>query len=266
MNNMTKEILEKVYLERREKKPSYSLRAFARDLAISAGGLHHVLSGTKKLSFKRAVDIARRLKLNKKQTEQLMLSVQLGKIDDPEYKEILLKAHGHTDVIQRDLSIDLFRILTDWYYLPIYEACELEGFQWNSRHIAHRFKISSVEASQAMERLERLELVKVSKNGRAEKQANHLLVESQIPNETIRKHYRSLLQKASEAIDNQTPDEKIVGTEVMSFDTDDLQKVKTLTEEYFTELLKISAKGKSKTEVYVSFVEFFRVSQLQNKS
>ncbi len=221
-----------------------------------------MLKGTKKLSFKRAVEIAKRLKFTKKQTEQLLLSIQIGKIEDPEYRESLLKSRGENGVIQRDLSIDVFRLLGDWYHLPIYEATEMEGFKWDARAISKRFGISIIEANQAMERLVRLELVGLDKKGRAKKLSNHILVESKVPNETIRKLYRGVIGKAIEALETQSPKEKVVGTEFFALDPNDLEKVKELTDEYFSSLLKISQAGKNKTELYASFAEVFRISQI----
>lgn len=264
MSTLTKDILEKIYLERREKRPNYSMRAFARDLAISPGGLHQVLNG-KALSFKRAIEIARRLDLSKRETERFILSVQISKIDDPEYREAFLKSKDENEVIQKDLSIDMFRVISEWYHLAIYESVDLKDFKWNARSIAGKFGISVVEANQAMERLLRLELVQVD-DGVAKKLNNHLLIESKLPNDAIRKHYRGILDKALHAIDSQSPNEKVAGTETFVFDVRDLQKVKVLTDEYFADLLKLSSKGKNKTEVYTSFVQVFRISQNQNKN
>ncbi len=54
-------ILTKAFDEKRSRNPRYSLRAFSRDLGISASQLSSILSGHKKLSAEHACRIAMKL-------------------------------------------------------------------------------------------------------------------------------------------------------------------------------------------------------------
>ncbi|MGZ3699878.1 MAG: helix-turn-helix domain-containing protein, partial [Bdellovibrionota bacterium] len=58
------ELLNEAFAERKAKNPSYSLRAFARYLAISAAALSQVLSRKRDLSKRNALKVAERLGLS----------------------------------------------------------------------------------------------------------------------------------------------------------------------------------------------------------
>lgn len=68
----------KIQLQRRQElNPKYSLRAFAKKLEISPSKISELLSGKKKLSIKRAENIANRLGLIGKERELFILSTQI---------------------------------------------------------------------------------------------------------------------------------------------------------------------------------------------
>lgn len=60
-----KEILKDEYKSRRKRNPSYSLRAFARDLNISHSILSRYFNKNKSLSIVQSVKIGEKIKLHK---------------------------------------------------------------------------------------------------------------------------------------------------------------------------------------------------------
>ncbi len=62
---------------RQVKNPAYSMRAFARDLGLSASGLSEVLSGKHSLSLRRAVIVSQRLGLSGHESDDFIASATM---------------------------------------------------------------------------------------------------------------------------------------------------------------------------------------------
>lgn len=62
IKNNSIHILVEIFLERKKRNSKYSLRAFSRDIGMSASNLIAVMKGRKKLSTKQACKIAINLK------------------------------------------------------------------------------------------------------------------------------------------------------------------------------------------------------------
>jgi hypothetical protein len=72
-----RDILKHHLLKRQQINPRYSLRAFSKSLEISASKMSEIISGKKCLSYQRAQKLAQSLKLNIKEYELFILSVEL---------------------------------------------------------------------------------------------------------------------------------------------------------------------------------------------
>ena len=118
--------------ERQGRNKSYSLRAMARDLGLQPSHLSDLLKGLKGLSLSSTVRLARCLGLNAGEAEYFHILVQLGDPAlDPDSRDVLLQK-ARTLSSQKatitDLSVDLFKAISDWYHLAI---LELPGADFN---------------------------------------------------------------------------------------------------------------------------------------
>ncbi len=66
------EVMRRVLLERRTKNSKYSLRAYARDLAIDSSTLAQILHGKRGLPMGRVKDVAERLRLSADESQLFM--------------------------------------------------------------------------------------------------------------------------------------------------------------------------------------------------
>src|SRR6185437_9094888 len=111
-----KEFLNEELARRLRDNSRYSLRAFARQLGLSPGELSEVLRGKRALSFRSTLRIAKSLGLNSAETRHLLQIAQTDKSRavDPELLRPLDQA-----VRTQDLSVDMFRVVSDWYCFAI---------------------------------------------------------------------------------------------------------------------------------------------------
>jgi plasmid maintenance system antidote protein VapI len=71
-------ILNETFSEKTKRNPNYSLRAFARDLKISASNLSTIFKGKKRLSSEQASRIALRLEFSKERFFEFVTSTLLN--------------------------------------------------------------------------------------------------------------------------------------------------------------------------------------------
>lgn len=243
---------------------AYSLRAFARQLELAPSMLSEVLRGKKNLSTSAALKVARKLGLEAREVEYFMQLVQLESTDDPDLKAALAgriyDVAGQRKV--HDFSVDLFKTISDWYHLPILELSRLDGFRLDADRAAGALGISRLEAEVAIERLERLELLKRDRKGRLVKERDLWMISAKVPNESLRRYHRQMLEKAIQSLESQTPSEKFVGSETFGIDPGQLGEAGEIIERFLGEMTQLSKRARKRTAVYHLGTQFFRLSSL----
>src|SRR5262245_23280894 len=127
--------LRAVLAERIAQNPAYSLRAFARDLKVHPSQLSAIFKGKKGISLKSALRVAQRLSLAAAATEYFYLLVQYESAPSEEMKDIVMgKLRGMSNGAPvKDLSVDRFKLIADWYHLPILEMTEIMSFSLTAK-------------------------------------------------------------------------------------------------------------------------------------
>ncbi len=190
--------------------PRYSLRAFARDLAMSPGEVSEIIKGKRRLTAKAIAKISVRLGLNASETQALLGAANL-------------EASGlnNAEIQTRELSADLFRVVSDWYCFAILNLFDTVAFRADPKWIGSRLGISPAEAKLALERLERVGLTRRVK-GRLERDAAFVISSSGIPSEAIRSYHKQVLTKAMQALETQPVNERDITGLGIALDTRDL--------------------------------------------
>jgi len=242
---------------------SYSLRAMARQVKVSPSMLSALLSGKKNISPERAYEIAKALKFEKKKRDYFVTLVQLESAKSEDLKaslaeKVLLLTPQNK---ARNLDLDLFRMIADWYHLPILELTHSKNFVLTAASVASAFGITNAQAELAMDRLLRLELLEKDEEGRLKKTDNLVLTSSPLPNQALRKFHEQMLKKASESLTTQTPSEKFVGSETFAFDEKQLNKANDLIEECFSKIIQLAGSSKNKKQVYHLGIQMFRLNK-----
>jgi len=268
--------LKECLVEKAKTNPSYSMRAFAKKLELSAGGLSLILSRKKRLSPERAAAIARAMDLPEAEAEYFVLLSQLGAAKSAAYRTQILEklfairtSNGHQGGHDKTiLSVDQFRLISEWYGLACLEL--ITGVRtssaWTSRTIAERLGITAAEADATIERLKRLALITETAPGVFTRNSATLAVSSEIPNEAIRSYYEAVHLRSQTSIRTQGPDAKAIGAQVFAFDPTDLSQIKKLTDDYLSALNKVATQGKNRTEIYQAVANVFRVSGRSQES
>lgn len=261
--------LREVLSQRTQANPSYSLRALARSLGLSGSQLSEVMSGKNNLSSTSARKVAVELDLNSRETDYFCLSVQIETEKSLEVREKLIEKLNEYRPVHRavnDLSIDVYRQIADWHYAAILELVSLTNFKLSPESISEKLNISKIDATVALDRLERLELLIKDQNGNWYKPKDELLFASKEKSSAMRSHYRQILEKVSQSLDDQEPfKERLSGYETLAFPAQAMPEAQQIFDRFFEDMIKLSKKYPKKNDVYHLVAHFLNLTP-KNKS
>ena len=256
-----KSILTEVLEQRCAKNPRYSLRSFARDLGLSPSRLSDVLKGRYGLSRAAASEIAVKLGLSESERERFCDLVESRHSRNPKQrKEAAARLIESPTPDYRQLTLDGFQVISEWYHYAILELCLVEDFQSDVEWIAKRLGLSTHVAKSAIERLERLDLLEEVR-GRLKPTEGFTASPNDIPSEAIKKFHRQILEKAMSAIDFQSVEERDLSSVVLAIDKRDLPEAKQAIKKFRRGFDKKFSASQSKSEVYCLAMQFFSLQE-----
>lgn len=251
------DILKDHLSDRCKRNKGYSLRAYARDLGISPQRLSHILNGRHGLSPKSAALIANNLGLNESETTYFCTLVEKKHARSKLVKEEANKKLSEMKSFYKDLSIDHFKIVADWYHFAIMELSLIDGFSSNTKWIAKRLAISEMEAKLAVERLLRLELMEINQKGALKITGNFFADPKGTPSEALRQFHKQLMLKAHEAISIQPIERRDYSSTIIAINDDDLPLAKLELKNFREKFDKKLSSNNKKTKVYCLGMQFF---------
>lgn len=251
--------LRELMAQKAKQNPRYSLRAMAKNLDLAPSFLSGVLKGKKNFSVETTLRLARRLRLNKTESQYFCLLTQKESAKDAVARENFVEQLNrfNPQLEVTDLSVDRFRVIADWFHFAIMSCLDLTDFEATPRHLSLALDIPQAEVELALERLLRLGMIERREDGTYRKSQRNPRVISASPDGALRQFHAQTLQKAVESLTTQTPAEKIVGSETMAFDTDQLEQLNDLANEFFDRALALAKKSQRKNCVYHLGVQFF---------
>ena len=251
------------------KNPQYSLRAFARDLKISPTTLSLVFQGKRALGENCIDQICSALLFDPQQSRIFRAMVLSIDAKTPGVrlrytKELdLLTQNDKNDIQYFDLSVNTFRVISDWFHLAILELLELDEYsavktaqalQWMSDRLA----LDKLQVTQALERLHSLKLIE-KKKGKFVKSPRMLHVGDKVPSEAIRNHHKQYLTKAERALNEQSFNECDFSGIIVPVDVSKIPEAKEMIQSFRKKMNKF-LRGEKKTEVYRLSINFFKLT------
>ena len=256
--------LRAVLSERLKKNPRYSLRAMAKQLGIQSSQLSEVLNGKANISIPNARRIALKLDLTKNEAEYFCLWVELETERDPLVREGLVSRMKDLNPEGRkvsDLSVDLFRQISDWQHSAILELVNLKNFELAPDSISKKLGISKLEAQVSLDRLERLELLARDAQGKWYRPDNDIRFTAGNDKTALYAFYRQMFKKVSESLNTQKPgSERISGFQTIPLSKEALPEIDQAVDRFYEEIIRIARKYPNKDSVYNLMVHFINLT------
>ncbi len=225
--------------EKTKKNPLFSMRAFARMVDVSPAVLSRVLSGKRKLTFNLAVRIADALVLGPEERE-LLYSFYLTH-NSSEQKDEMRK--------EKELSIDCFNAMKEWYHYGITQLLFIENFREDHKWMAKMLSISELEVILAIERLLRLEILDRDENGRLYRTSTHLSTTTDIASAGIRHFQKQILEKTIHSLEHDDIHERDITSITVAINEDKLKEAKAEIKKFRMRMSEFMGEGE-KTRVY----------------
>ncbi len=256
-------VLNAKLIERIERNPKYSLRAFARQLGIESSALSQILSGRRSLSEKLASELFDQLDLSPSEQEEFLDSLAEAKVAQgfkriaPETKKRLARLRSEVrSPKSRELSMELFRVIADWYHYAILELTNIPSFENRPEWIATRLGISVPEAIGAIERLKELELLQ-EVDGRLKKTNTYVDTSNRnITGPALKRRQRQITEKSLHSLETDSITIRNHSARTVAIDPSKIFEAKERIEKFMIELTDFLGSTNPKN-VYELSVQLF---------
>jgi uncharacterized protein (TIGR02147 family) len=166
--------------------------------------------------------------------------------------------------IDRNLGLEEFRIISEWYHAAILELTFSKDFKSEPRWIANALQISEMEAKLAIERLIKLELLE-DDNGKLKKSDFNLDTKDKNKTSTfLKRRQKQILEKSKHSLENDPIDQRNHSALTVCIDPAMIPEAKERIQKFMWELGQLLVTGQPK-RVYELSVNLFPL-QKQNAS
>lgn len=241
------------------------MRAFARDMGMSAPAMSRVLNEKQGLSETAANRISLKLGMSASERTYFLALVRsehsrsyLGR-EAAKSELTLLKKRIDT------LDADKFRAIADWFHFAILELVAVQSFKKDPAWIARALGINIIQARSALDRLLRLGLLKV-KDGKLICTGANAANPDGRPSLAVRKFHSQILSRATRALTSQNVEEREFFNLVIALSERDLPVAKQMIQEFGEYFRKNVQKSNPKTRVYNLSLQFFALQEPRAKS
>jgi transcriptional regulator with XRE-family HTH domain len=240
---MQRKIIERLsheYTRARAKNPAYSLRAFANRLGVQVSALSEILNGKREITQKMGDRILTGLGLSPFEKKSILSGESISK--------------------DANLSLDYFKIVSEWYYFAILSLAEIPDFKADHLWISKRLNISKKEAKIALDKLVKLEMLVVNDDGSCEVPNIQYKTPTDVLNISLKNHTLQSLELAMNSILHDPVDVRDFSTVTMAIDPKKIKEAKNMIMSFRKKLSKKLENGKKK-EVYKLAIQLFPLSR-----
>lgn len=248
-----KEWLCEEFSKRCRKNSSYSIRAFAKLLEVDSSTISKILAGKRKISSKKLMGFIEVIGVDPATKEALL------RFANTKCKRNQTESQDPTD-IYRQMTLDSFALISDWYHYAILELTFVEDFKNSPKWIGAKLGISTDEIKIAIARLKRLELLE-EKDGTLKKTETFTTnFASGVTSVALKQFQKQMLSMAMDAIENAAPSEKDITGMTMAIDESKLPEARNLIKKFRRELSEYMEDGKQ-TRVYQLGIQLYPLSK-----
>ncbi len=238
-NSLAQSWLANILEEKSKVIPNFSLRSFSRLVGVSPAVLSRVLSGKRKLTFNLALKIADALVLNPQERAGLYscyFSVKKDISDEANAKE-------------KDLNIDCFNALKEWYHYGITQLLLIANFKEDHKWMAKMLNVSELEINLAIDRLLRLEILDRDECGKLYKTQAHMLASTEVASSGIRHYQKQILNKSISSLEQDDINERDITSITLAINEERIKEAKAEIKKFRIRMAEFLSEG-DKTRVY----------------
>lgn len=245
------EVLDQEFARRKQRNRAYSLRAYARDLKLSASRLSEVLKGKQGISESTVDSIAE--ELTRKPVERRFIKdlVLADFARNQKVRELARKRVEEARKAEsfRHLREDQFRVIKDWYHAAILELTQVQDFDPDPRWIGRRLGIPATTATQALKRLQGLKLIEATEGGGWRARPEAYSAFSDVPSTAIRHFHMQILSMHADSLREDSMEDRELLSMILAIPRSRLPEFKEEMNKFATRFWQ-SIENESKDDLY----------------
>jgi uncharacterized protein (TIGR02147 family) len=252
--------------EKNNNRMGLSLRGLARLAGMSPSHLSRALNGQKKLSATSAHRLSVALNQTPEESDRLLSLIELEKTADSQRRSKILKRMSRlSPTLSSTVSLDVFRVIADWYYFALVALTNTRGFRGDSYWIARRLRIKPFEARMALDRLVSLGLIK--KTGRSYKAVNDADISTtdDLSSAAIKENHSQHLSMALRAMHEVPIELREFNNITLAMNPADVPKAKKMIRE-FVDRFDQEFKRQPAEEIFQLNLQFYLLSKPERET
>lgn len=233
------------FLRRKRNNPRYSMRAFAHSLKMDFSTLSKILRG-KRLLGNKAIQ---------------KLGAKLG-LKETELKKYLKSAAHMKAQSYRQIQMDSFAIISDWYHYAILSLLTLPNFKPDPQWIGKTLGVPPVEIKQAIERLIRVGMLEVPAQGKWKDTTGGFTTTLGFKDTTmaLKNHQTQLLRRSQLALEVIPLEQREHVAAITATDSKKIPEAKRMVTNFINRLDKFLSNTENPDTVYAASVGLFPLS------
>lgn len=252
-----RDYLKNELVKRFQRRPHYSMRAFARDLELSPSTLSDFLNNKLSISEERIRELSKKIALENKHKEHWLDLIKLKfskKKSDIQLAKIRIQQR--LEQSGGKLSMARFKTLTTWYYLCVYHLIQIHPRFQKPEECAQTLGISGDEVRLALKAL--LQVGILSWDGQIySAQDDYVLVSENTPSEHIREYHSQFLKKAHNSIEGQPASSRELSTCLLTVRKSDIEKIRSDIQNFADQMVSKYTSTADVDELYCLTTQFF---------
>lgn len=259
--NNFRDFMNEIFRRKLVRNPSYSLRAFSRDLGLRPQTMNDVLSHRYGFSHQTALDVATKLGLEGDESEYFVcLVASLHARSAIEKKRALERANAlRTDrFAQKNLDEAQYSLFSRWFTPAVLELVDGKPIDADRTEMAQRLGIGELDFDECIRTLLKSGLLQTS-SGLFVRAVQHSIANSPTPQAVIRGFHKQILERASMAVDRQNSNQRKSLSSVFMFDSSRFQEAQKDIAKFHANFLRKYSVSESSNSVYGVTVQFFRL-------
>lgn len=243
---------EALSLKQRE-NPSYSLRAFARDLDVHPSTMSQIIKGNRSLPFKDSAHIVMKLKLSPVDRTLFMESLMRKKTNIDEIK---------IDALDQRFMLDegYYKIIAEWEHFAVLDLFELADFAPSIEGITAKLDVTTNRAQVVLNNLITCGLVE-DRDGKLVKVHEDIRTTEDISNRALKESHIETMKMGIHKLEEIEVELRDFSSTTVGVDLDKLPEAKTIIREFRQKMSALLRDG-HKTDVYQLAIQFYPLTKI----
>lgn len=238
----------------KKRNPLFSMRAYAKKLGISVGGLSSFISGKTDYSVETLEKIVTDIIPSPEERKDILKEYNIYLL------EKLTEKTKSSNYDYRLLKEDEIAFIKDWYHYAILFLIRTKDFKLDILWIAKRLGITSNEVELALSRLVHLNLITINSDQTVSLLNNAVKTSDDVSNNSLRIMHKQMLYLAGQSLDNDSVELRDIISLTLPVNTKNLPKAKEILRRCQDDLMALLP-AEEMNEVYHALFALYPVSK-----